>query len=555
MQILLPLTRDQDDRVKNTVFMDRRIKDYHIYFIFIVLFLVQIIFISPVGEFALNDDWAHSLTIKSYLETGEIYYPSWLSSLLHVPILYGILLSKVFGFSFTLLRLTNLLLALGTVMILYKLLRFKKVSIGLSFGLSLLLWFNPIFLNLSYTFMGDIPTLFCLMLAIYFYSKGFERKNYWLIFMASIIVVMAFFIRQIALLLIVSSAVYFLFSREQRKIRSSLWLFGLPLVLMAAIYYWLNLLNFLPGEVNARFLPEGWSYLRHIIENIWNFALLLSMFLLPAIIALIIRNWRWLKSKASIIIGCFGVCALVIATVKSYFFPVIGNIINPEGLGPSVQVMQGATTSWGNPAWYIVTGVLCIVGLVFGAIIFWQYLKTKVRKKTAHWFIGLFGLLYFILLLPILSFDRYLIVLLPLLILGLAQVMQKFKWSKTGYVCLLFLIAIYSLVGTYNYLAWNKARWSLADRLMSRGVAKHDIEAGYEWNGWYLYKNAQNEPLGPFTPKWAPWYIKELSKGHTMPYIVSFSELGGYRVVEKQRAGGFLSNVKYIYANELINHK
>ena len=78
-----------------------------------------------------------------------------------------------------------------------------------------------------------------------------------------------------------------------------------------------------------------------------------------------------------------------------------------------------------------------------------------------------------------------------------------------------------------------------------------DIEAGYEWNGWNLYRLSENEPLGKFTPTWAPWYVKQISKNHQMKYIISFSELGGYRVIDKRKTNTLLSPIKYIYLNEI----
>jgi len=137
------------------------------YAAFFLIFIGAFLFVRPFGEFPLIDDWVHSLTIHSYLADGDFFYSPLLASFLHVPILYGIGLGKLFGFSFFLLRLSNLILGFFTVIIFYRFLRHLKNPPPASFLLSLLLWFNPIFFSLSHTFMSEIPALFFLVTALF----------------------------------------------------------------------------------------------------------------------------------------------------------------------------------------------------------------------------------------------------------------------------------------------------------------------------------------------------------------------------------------------------
>ena len=37
----------------------------------------------------------------------------------------------------------------------------------------------------------------------------------------------------------------------------------------------------------------------------------------------------------------------------------------------------------------------------------------------------------------------------------------------------------------HDWLSWNVARWSLGHRAVARGIPAHDIEGGFEWDGWY----------------------------------------------------------------------
>ena len=165
----------------------------------------------------------------------------------------------------------------------------------------------------------------------------------------------------------------------------------------------------------------------------------------------------------------------------------------------------------------------------------------------------LYGAVYIFMLLPIRTFDRYAVGLLPVIALLLAEVLRRFSWSKGAFIAVLAVFVAYALVGTHNYLAWNDARWQLGRRLLATGTPVEQIEGGYEWNGWFLYLKTRQSPLGSFTPEWAPWYVKELSPGHGMEYIIAFSPLGGYRVVDIQKVDSVgYDQKKFIYLNRIM---
>src|SRR3989338_3761815 len=143
--------------------------------------------------------------------------------------------------------------------------------------------------------------------------------------------------------------------------------------------------------------------------------------------------------------------------------------------------------------------------------------------------------------------------LVSVIALLLAEVLRRFSWSKGAFIAVLAVFVAYALVGTHNYLAWNDARWQLGRRLLATGTPVEQIEGGYEWNGWFLYLKTRQSPLGSFTAEWAPWYVKELSPGHGMEYIIAFSPLGGYRVVDIQKVDSVgYDQKKFIYLNRIM---
>lgn len=524
--------------------MPKIFTDRNIYIIFVILFILQILFISPWGEFALNDDWVHSLAIYNFLNSGHLDYPHWLSPNSHLNIFYGILFTKVFGFSFSLLRFTNLFFSFTIIIFFYKFLRNFETKPLIAALLSLLLWFNPIFFNLSYTFMGDIPALLLLLFSIYFYYSGFKNSKNKKLFLGSCFAVLGFFVRQVNIFLLFAAGLYFLI-KKGFKWKQIFHLFVLPFFILVIVYFILYKIGAIPGAVGSRFLPEGWSYTRHIITNIWHFILLLSFFSLPISLSLFFKNFSWLKTKKFWLLLCFAGIFFVIALLNNHLFPGMGNIINIFGLGPSLSVLQGDLSVWGNNSTYVIINII----LVFGAVINSFLLFDKKLFQEDMQFSYIFFVIYLLTIVSVFSFDRYLLILLPIILLYYSRVLKLYSWSISVFLITLFIFIIYSTIGTYNYLSWNKIRWNLADNLVESGVSKKDIEAGYEWNGWNIYNSSFK--LNDTTPVWAPWYIKELTPGHHMKYIISFEPLGGYELLDKKMVPSIFSNIKYLYLNKV----
>jgi len=510
-------------------------KDKYIYLILFSLFILATVLVNPMGNFPLNDDWTHTWAIANYLKTNNFIYPAWLSSHMHLPIIYGLVLSKIFGFSFTLLRFTNIFFSFLTLIIFFNICQEFKVKKVLSFLLTLVFFFNPLFFNLTYTFMGDIPALFFLLLAFYLFLLGFRINNNKFILGGSFITIFGFFIRQTNVLLLPAVLIYYLY-KNKFNFQKIFILFIFPLFLLLIIYYFLAFYNLLPGQVEARFLGEGLSYFNHFFSNFYYFILLLAFFLLPLSLSLFFKN-KYICKDYRFYISFF----ILLFFSFDYLFLDLGNIISLSGLGPSNLVLQGKI-DFHN---------LIIYRIINSIIIFTIPLYFLFSKKIKIHFIYLFSFFYLLLILPILSFDRYLLMILPIALIYFASLLEKYNYSQFIFIFITILFAIYSTLATYNYLEWQRVRWSLADSLIKENISREDIEGGYEMNGWYLY----NKDLGhENTPFWAPWYVRDISPGHQMKYIISFSPLGGYEVKEKRRANTIFSNIDYLYLNEVKPH-
>ena len=126
-------------------------------------------------------------------------------------------------------------------------------------------------------------------------------------------------------------------------------------------------------------------------------------------------------------------------------------------------------------------------------------------------------------------FDRYLLPLLAIsLVLGLDAVSDE--TAATGaprssgqiqvarwWMAALVPVAIFSIGGEHEYLAWNGARLSAVRALAARGVADDDVDAGFEINGPRRFQGWLAQHPGSLGPERGGWWA-----GPEQHYRLSF---------------------------------
>ena len=84
-----------------------------------------------------------------------------------------------------------------------------------------------------------------------------------------------------------------------------------------------------------------------------------------------------------------------------------------------------------------------------------------------------------------LAFDRYMLPLVPLLMLVvLLQFARHRRPVPLIAWCCLLLFSCYGIVMTHDYSAAVRARLVVADELETTGVQRGQISAGFEYDGW-----------------------------------------------------------------------
>ena len=186
------------------------VQQYRFPFILFIGWGLIAIVVNPIGEFPLNDDWSYVLSTKLFAEKGMIDFCDWIAVPLIAQVFYGAVWVKIFGFSFTVLRLSTIALGGLGVIGTYRLLKEHctqdlYVIIG-----TLLVAFNPIYFSLSYTFMTDVPFFVCSIWSIRYFLIYLKKKQTSAFYIAVLIALLATLIRQSGLAIFISFAITYL---------------------------------------------------------------------------------------------------------------------------------------------------------------------------------------------------------------------------------------------------------------------------------------------------------------------------------------------------------
>lgn len=496
--------------------------------IIITVFLIIILLVNPQGNFPLNDDWVHGHTVQSLLYEHKLDFYEFTGPILIAQTFYGFIISLITGFSYNFLRLSSLFFSILSVIILYLILEKNKVDKKINLFACLMFLFNPILINTSFTFLTDVPFLFFYLFALWQFEKYFDKSrelNLGLGFLSTLI---AFFIRQNGILFLGSLCLFFLLSYKKIKFKKDFLILTFVTSLLIVIGYILfkNYIN----------ISEGQTHLleKNLLENIgrWLFYSIqyLGLFSLPLLI--IYQKKLFAKKKIFLFLLFFIILFGLNKTIGANF-PYIQNIINDYGLGPNTEVLMGI------PAIVFTATLKIIVNLgasLGGALLLLFFILNfkKIWSNIFLKFIFINFILQLMLILVFISFDRYYLLLLPLIfILITATEPEMFVTKKNFILPIIFLLffAFFSITLERNYMDWNRIR-SYFYQETAKNKLYYQIDGGYELNGQYTYEVMKNIPI--LIDLSRPWYINRLFPKNTMEYVISFSELSNYKTIAEE---------------------
>jgi len=498
------------------------------------LWCLGILLVNPLGDFPLNDDWAYAHNTYALVQEGRWYFSDWPAMTLVAHTLWGAFFCKIFGVSFTVLRFSTLLLGMASVWGFYRLLRWAEVGLRGAFLGALLLMFNPLWFVSSFSYMTEVPFLAVLIWAALFSLKTLETRRADCLMAAIGLSLWACMIRQLGLLLPMVFALLFLY--YQRLTLRNVLFAALPLAVCFAsvsrFEAWLRETGQLPeaytsfgNMVNS--LSINMEVLKTTAERSGILLLTLGLFLLP--LAAAFRRYVLKRPESFGFQQVGGALLLLLAVVALMagwrFFP-LGNVFYNLGLGAIVL----KDVPMDDPALFHLSGIwlallrcaaaLGALGLCF---LTWKNARQGTeRARLAKWLaFGFVGAYWAFSCLNWLLFDRYVLPLLPFVVLMVAPTPPR--WGEeakhahasegasehtssplslgVGLLGLL-LLALFSLLGTHDYLAWNRARYAGLDRLATQGVQPEQIDGGFEFNGFH-----RAGPMGKRSNQQKSWWF------------------------------------------------
>ncbi len=552
-----------------------------------VLWVVLVTVANPIGNFPLNDDWNYGRTVHTLLTEHKILITQWSLTASVIHWFVGLLFCLPFGFSFDCLRASSIVLAFVAVMCCYVLCRQLGASRLLASAAALVLMTDPLFFNLSLTFMTDVPFLaFAGVSLIMLTDILIKRRTglaigYGEIILATAVTTAACLTRQVGLVIPLGFALVNVACNRPQAAESMgdadsaarkapVWLAAvLPLVVAGAavltFQFWLfrEFGTLQCYVVEKAYLQERFSslvsLLRHTLGAFAQAGIYIGIMVLP-ILPVVLREFFAKLNKAErtfaiMLIAEFGILMSIGLVFTMSAMPLVDNIFFNFGLGPlTVGLNDVSAPVWPQAPLIAMLALSCLGAFGLSAPLAMAAIAGVRLRKRLPLFdaVGVGAVVGFLLVTLTIFliincgrgfFDRYLLVAMMLVLPCLCSVSRLAPGEETAAAApsaakppalaaalsLLLLVpfAAFAVGGTHDYMAWNRARWQALNDLTAT-VSPMDIDGGLEFNGWSSYDLKYRDHGGVVLGK-----VPNHRMVHNRVYAVTVSPVDGYEVVKR----------------------
>ncbi len=492
---------------------------------------------NPIVESGVNDDWSYTKSALDLARTGHLLYNGWSAAMLGAQAYWGALFIKLFGFSFSVVRLSVAPLAAGCAMLLYVLHRRAGLPAGLaSFG-ALATAVSPFFIPHAASFMTEIPALFLFLLSLYGYVRAADalemsepataptaswriRVCGWLLFGLAAGLIGGT-VRQVDWLVPILAPAFLLWrSLAFRRFRPA----PFPLVVAGlvavagsiAFSAWFHNQPYTIHEkvaAGVTRLFDGWKAAAYLcaLSAMTVQTLGLAMFPLLTALPWLYRRWlvgqrlAWLRlGGAFLAAACIGFLAWLCYGGQWVFVP-LGNtfgifpFMSGAALAPPGSIPL--TLPLGVWAAFYVAGAVLVCGTLALRLTarVWPRRPTtdEQPRERIPAIVGLlcvFSAAYVPLLLlkglvpdSLGVYDRYLLPVFPLATIGFLLAFRQWTGRDRFPLASWFALALFAFYGvaqSHDYFAQLRARVSLTGYLEERAIPRTRIMAGFEYDGW-----------------------------------------------------------------------
>ncbi|MDP9051145.1 MAG: glycosyltransferase family 39 protein [Acidobacteriota bacterium] len=497
----------------------------------------------PSLEMGSNDDWSYAFSARVLAGTGHIVYNGWATVILGWQLYWGALFIKIFGFSFFILRISTSILAIVSLALLQRIFVRLGINTWNSTIATLSVAFSPVFFVLGFSFMSDIPGLFCLLVCLYLCIRALQSSSaresiYWLAVAALSNVVLGT-VRQsswLGALVLVPSAAWCLRRRRGVPIAGvALWC--VSALLIAFCMHWFKTQ---PYSIEEKlFASSDGATMQRAFGECVRSLFSICFFLLPVFIAFIARFPFHLRMARVMAIGTaagllLGVKLHTVDWRQGLSWPFTMNAFTEKGFNDFQAALGERASIFDFPERTALTLVI-FVSLTSVVVCLWNAGRLNAitpegkgvsdsPPESVSWstlvvLLAPFSVIYlFLLVTRIYLWDRYLLPLLPVVLIFLLRFFQEKLARRLHGVTLaaLLMFAIFDTAALHDYFSQGRARLQAASQLQALGVPRREINAGFEYIGWtqleltgYVNDKRLHNPPGAYQPWVRPANLRQ----------------------------------------------
>jgi hypothetical protein len=546
--------------------------------------LVASTFVVPtLAPVAVSDDFVYARSVATLVHDGELrILPAAATAVF--PVLWGGLFGAVFGVSFGVLRVSTFVIWLLGGLAAYGLCRELGVDRARSTLGAALVWWHPLGYVLAFTFMTDGFFTSLLAMAAYGYVRGFAREGAgrWVV-AGSAAAGLAFLVRQHGLLIPLAVLTWLAVARRltvREAVRVSLVPVLTALAYTAATVTGLvdqasNSGDFLAAAGDAG-VRGTLSLVRQVafveLEWVGFFALPLVVGAAVALPRVVRRMPRlgWALVAGWVVVLAYGFVGF---RTRHLGFPYVPQFVDRAGLGPSGDLRGGrapllsysttAAVGWVVAALSVAAAVLLARALVRAPA--WRGPAGLVAVLAAWQAAGVVPS-SFPVRATVVSYDRYLLPLLPLLVALVLWAVRDLRLRLAPAWVATAALAAVSVAGTHDYLAFQSATWRAGRDAFATGVGPLELDAGAAWDGYHVFRRpvapedvpvpadpgrAEVEPGAPPPPPpplilsehdVPAWWVGFYTPGVVATHVVASEPLLGFEVVARYPFSSWLED-------------
>ena len=468
----------------------------------------------PYVNMGIADDWSYIRTAQTLASTGHIVYNGWATAMLGWQLYLAVAFIKLFGFSFTAVRMSTVLVAMAMAFLLQRTLVRSNISERNATIGTLAFVLSPLYLMLSVTFMSDITGLFAVVVCLYGCIRALQSATdraaiAWL---CSAVVTNALCgtsrqISWLGILVMVPSTLWLL--RARRRV----FIAGAAATLAGALFifgcmHWFSLQPYsIPEHVLV-----GLISVSRLIQQSFDTGLDLPFLLLPLMV-MFLPDLRKVRPSVLAILSALLLAYLFLAVYPSHLRGSLSMVPGPGSVGEWVNpaatfafpILQGSAVAFvprGMQAFLTLLTVASLLGLLVSLSRSRRTLRAAVPSPTLtpSWMqLGIlltpFLIAYVILLIPRAAtlglHDRYFLAPLLVALICLVRYTQEsiqdsHKQSDLRLplisLLLIAMMAIYSIATTHDMFSLYRARVALAAELNANNVPDTSVDNGWEYN-------------------------------------------------------------------------